>query len=285
MDENLRFSQRIGKQPKTKPIQLESMDKDLQVSLWNVCIICFLDYAKKEYYVKDDHNGILLKFLWINFFNYDFDDFGEIAKFVINDIKKWFFQASWYHIYDFLEAVVAVPANCSGNLNKESFKDICNRKLIEANAGYRFVGDIIVPITNEQELAEVEEALDKSSQAGLEGVNIHLKTAIHKLSDRDKPDYRNSIKESISAVESIVRIIADDHKTELGKALNIIDAKFGIDGGLKSGFKSIYGYTSGPDGIRHAMLEKPSIEYADAKLMLIMCSAFVNYLIEKYLKK
>lgn len=36
----------------------------------------------------------------------------------------------------------------------------------------------------------------------LNGANIHLTKALSLLSDRNKPDYRNSIKESISAVEA-----------------------------------------------------------------------------------
>ena len=48
---------------------------------------------------------------------------------------------------------------------------------------------------------------------------------------------------------------------------------------LKKGFSAIYGWASGPDGIRHALMEggRPPDE-ADARLMLVMCSAHVNYL-------
>ncbi len=38
-------------------------------------------------------------------------------------------------------------------------------------------------------------------------VNIHISKAITLLSDRDKPDYENSIKESISAVEALCEVI------------------------------------------------------------------------------
>lgn len=43
------------------------------------------------------------------------------------------------------------------------------------------------------------------------------------MSDRQKPNYRNSIKESISAVESICKIITQDEKATLGKALKKIE--------------------------------------------------------------
>lgn len=47
---------------------------------------------------------------------------------------------------------------------------------------------------------------------------------------------------------------------------------------LKSGFSSIYGYTSDSDGIRHGLSEDPNLDYEDALFMLTACSAFVNYL-------
>ena len=73
------------------------------------------------------------------------------------------------------------------------------------------------------------------------------------LSDRKNPDYRNSIKESISAVESICKIIAEDEKTTLAKALTKLKKRIEIHGSLEEGFKKIYGYTSDADGIRHAI--------------------------------
>ena len=35
------------------------------------------------------------------------------------------------------------------------------------------------------------------------------------------------------------------------------------------------------DGIRHAMLEESNLSYIDAKFMLVACTNFINYLIEK----
>jgi len=49
---------------------------------------------------------------------------------------------------------------------------------------------------------------------------------------------------------------------------------------LKKGFSAIYGWTSGPDGIRHALMEGARAPgEAEARLMLVICSAYVNYLL------
>jgi hypothetical protein len=47
----------------------------------------------------------------------------------------------------------------------------------------------------------------------------------------------------------------------------------------------MYGYTSDAEGIRHALLEEPTLEQADAIFMLVTCSAFVNYLRAKLTTK
>lgn len=96
-----------------------------------------------------------------------------------------------------------------------------------------------------------------------------------------KPDYRNSIKESISAVESLAQIISGDKKAELGKALKIIKDKIGLHTALEQGFSKLYGYTSDSDGIRHSLSEESTLDLEDAIYMLTSCSAFINYLIIK----
>ena len=53
---------------------------------------------------------------------------------------------------------------------------------------------------------------------------------------------------------------------------------------MEKAFLSLYGYTSDEDGIRHGGIDFRNAPSEDAKYMLIACSAFVNYLIEKHIK-
>ena len=50
---------------------------------------------------------------------------------------------------------------------------------------------------------------------------------------------------------------------------------------LKLAFKKLYGYTNDKDGIRHSLMDKDTIDFEDAKYMIVSCSAFVNYVIAK----
>jgi hypothetical protein len=108
-----------------------------------------------------------------------------------------------------------------------------------------------------------------------------LYQALTHLSNRQSPDYRNSIKESISAVESLCCIIAKDDKATLSGALKAIGKTTELHPALKEAFQKLYGYTSDADGIRHKMMEEPNLDFEDAKFMRVSCSGFVNYLIVK----
>jgi len=125
--------------------------------------------------------------------------------------------------------------------------------------------------------------MERSFDTPLKPVRTHLEKSLELLSDRESPDYENSIKESISAVEAICKIIAKDEKATLGKALDVIEKKIGLHGALKRAFDSLYGYTSTAKGIRHALglLEEANLSFEDAKFMLVSCSAFINYLTYK----
>jgi hypothetical protein len=101
------------------------------------------------------------------------------------------------------------------------------------------------------------------------------------FADRQNPDYRNSIKESISAAEAMCKIITGEKKATLGQALKKLEDKsIELHGSLKSSFSSLYGYTNDAKGIRHGLMEEPNLDF-DAKFMLVSCSGFVNYLAAK----
>ena len=96
---------------------------------------------------------------------------------------------------------------------------------------------------------------------------------------QEAPDCRNSIKESISAIESVCKILSGLSNTALSPALNAIEEKTKLNPRLKEVFQKLYGYTSGAQGIRHALIEEPTIDFEDAKFILVLYSAFVNYMV------
>ena len=274
------FSERMGIIP-TKVIQLESMDKALKSSLWSVVYIFYFEPDKEEE-TEDSENLDFYRSIYIDFLKSPVDEIPDYFDEFIKLIKRLFFEKEWFWVYDFIEFVVQSKWPTMDRL--EHFKNACNNILEKELSGYRFVGDQLTPITNESELASIEDARKETERAKLAGVHEHLKKATSKFSDRGNPDYRNSIKESISAVEGICKIITGNAKGTLADALKIIENDIEIHPALKEGFKKIYGYTSDADGIRHALMDEDKCDFEDAKYMLVSCSAFINYLIAKSAK-
>lgn len=273
------FSERIGKKPATKAIQIDSMDSDLRNSLWNVIKLFLLDnihkdsnsYRQTSYYE-------FAQIIWMKFFKLPVD------KLFFNDhnteslIREYYFKAEWNDVYDFLEFLINLDY---GYYTVELINN-ANHVLEMEFSAFRIIDKLICPISNEIEIAEIEEALNNNSFTAISGVNIHLTNALQKLSDRKNPDYRNSIKESISAIETAFRTLTGE--STLGKALNVLDSKgIKLDEQLKAGYEKIYAFTNNKQsGIRHAIVDEHNEpEFSDAKYILLLCSAMINYLVEK----
>lgn len=147
--------------------------------------------------------------------------------------------------------------------------------------GYRFVAGEITPITNSLEIQEIEQAC----QIPFEGAHVQLQKALGFLSDREHPDYKNSIKESISAVESVCEtIVGSENGATLGKAVKHLEEHgLKIHSSLREGISKLYGYACDQGGVRHGEGEVEStVTFEEAKLMMVTCSAIVNYLVAEY---
>lgn len=202
---------------------------------------------------------------------------------VFNELREVIRKAPYNEVLDLLECIYkwldsnfyTIDGTYVSNIYVE-LNDLFEKECV----GYRFIDGIIAPISDEIEV----ETLVTTFMTGYQGVKTHFRKAIGFLSNRDNPDYKNSIKESISAVESICKIITNSPSATLGDALKRLkDNGCPIHSAMEGGFAKLYGYTSDQGGIRHAegMFES-NVTFDEAKYMLISCSAFVNYLISAY---
>lgn len=270
------FSERHGFKEPRKIIQKESMDAALINGLWN-CLLTEQLYFQEFYLFKEPRLKSLAVSLWSNYFKNTLDSIPEKCDVLIDSLKKYFYSSPWYEKYDFIEFIIK---NEETEYKKRDLTQECNKILEREMSAFRIIENQIVSITEEQEIISIESALnDKSIDSS---TKEHLINALEKLSDRVNPDYRNSIKESISAVEGICNILVpgDSSKT-LGKCINQLKNEKDIHPSLLEGLSKIYGYTSDFGGIRHASTDGKKVDFDDAKLMLVLCSAFVNYLIGK----
>lgn len=290
------FSERMKLVPE-KQIQSDDIDVSLRHRITNR-VACELD-DRQARYVLD-----IMGYRTINepdYLSISFERGGKNLDRLITLMEKM----PWNNIYDVLEyGYQYLETHCEGctddcyavEADDDEDDDICgyresmngyterfNSILEQGKSGYRLIDGLVSPIIGKSEIDCIEEA----SNTRFHSVNTHLQKALQFYSDRENPDYENSIKESISAVEAMCCIITGmtGASATLGPALKKLeDNGVVIHGAMRSAFSQLYGYASDADGIRHGGIDFKNAPAEDAKYMLISCSAFVNYLIEKYSK-
>jgi len=196
-------------------------------------------------------------------------------------------EIPWFTVYELLEFManhldrfVVAPPHAQVQ-NQTAFRDTVNRILENENAGCRFVGGVLTEVTSPAEIEAIEKAMKDAESHGLGAVHTHIKQALELLGKKPEPDYRNAIKEAISAVESAANLIQGGKKMTLDPALDLLDKRLKLHRAFKDALSKLYGYTSDDSGIRHALMDEPTVDSADARFFIVACSAFVSWLIVK----
>lgn len=275
----MKFSERVGAREPPKQIQLESMDDALRASLWNEVAAVFEDVSVRA-----------ARALARNLFKTPADEVPDSESRAYTWMRNHFFEGAWHQVYDIVEYLgVNVDAICNvptpyQNFYRDQRTDFLNRLnfILERElSGYRFIRGQLVPISNPAEVDAIEEAASNTAAAGLKGAQRHIFAALGFLGQKPEPHYRNSVKESISAVESVVNVVTGGKGGGVAEAVEKLASVSEIHGALKAAVKQLYGYTSDSGGIRHAILDQPTVTFEEAKFMLVVCSAFVNFMIGK----
>jgi len=273
------FSERQGIKQVADVVQVGAMNHSLRNSLWNVLDSIFWSAEGFMFGRKHYAEGEIMWFsriLWADYLKLPVDsrppgNYHSRPENILASIREYFFSCEWNDVYDLIQFL----ADNFGK-HKPQLVTALNRILQREMAGYTFIDGILVDITDPQEKQMLAEAL---ADTRFVPVRTHLETALRHLADREEPDYRNSIKESVSAVEAMARVVSGNPKATLGDALKVLEKSGHLHQSLKEGFSKLYGYTNDADGIRHAMLDTPGgLRQADAKYFLLSCTSFINYL-------
>lgn len=274
------FDQRIGGSSPPQ-IGLKEMPTDLRVALWNTFqhLIFSSELPGQDAGVQARHVYVFIGWPADEIHYYEHDNRKEL--------KKWFLEvATWGRAYDFVEWLPRLifmgrkdPYDGFRLHNHCATRFIAqlNSALERAGAPYRYVNSELVPITDDEEIAEVQ----KASVSKFSGARQHIAQATTLLSLKPNPDYRNSIKESVSAIESLLKEITSIKSGDMGPLLTAFEKKYGLfHPAFRKAVSSLYGWTSDEGGVRHAIFSDVDVDHSDARFMLVACSAFVNFVIQ-----
>ena len=120
-----------------------------------------------------------------------------------------------------------------------------------------------------------------AAECSIAAVAAHIREALTLLPPSASPSPRNSVKESISAVEAVLKHFSGDASSTFKEGLRVFEDKhWPLHSSLREGLNKLYGYTSDEKGIRHALIDEAGdVTIDDARFMLVACSAFANYLV------
>lgn len=277
------FSERYGYTKPSENIIREYISPEIQ----NAICSCYdrLSISLRGLSLGDGHFIGLEKHIWVYFLNEREAKFRNGDRYFLSAIP--FFEnpdINWFLKLNLIEFIIQYLKSNGDRYNylqlMNTYIDELNSEFKRHNFAYRIVDEKILEITSENEINAIESALLDSSN----NIQMHLSKSLELYSLRPIGDYRNSIKEAISAVEAYCR--EKTGKNTFGKALNELQSRgISIPEMLKDAFEKLYAYTNQPEtGIRHALMEEddkytPSKE--EALFMIISCSSFLNYLKSK----
>ena len=163
------FSRRQG-YVKANEFQRESLSDDLRTLIWNEIYKYMDTYTGSDFFQ-------FAKFLWDDYlknpadnFPFSYHSLGE-SRPDYSFIKAHIFSDEWYLVLDICEVM---------NFFFKDFGKKLNKIFEYENFAYRFVGKFIVEITSEEEIKEIENAINN----GTNPIKNHLNQALKLLSDK-----------------------------------------------------------------------------------------------------
>lgn len=267
----MKFSQRIGAREPPKS-GLEEATPNLRTALWNRVYEELLPYGNERAKFCDRNVKRVFEHL-----NLRADDapIGVLAS--RNRLGKTWQSTDWPEFFDLLEFVVHLLTEAHPSGDRGLWFTRMNVILEAQGCAYLFIAEELAPVTNPVEVAEATAA----AECAIPSAATHIREALRLLPPSANASPRNSIKESISAVEAALKSLTMNPSATLTDGLTAFEGRYGaLHPALRQGLIRLYGYTSDEKGVRHALVdEAANVTVSDARFMLVACSAFTNYLV------
>jgi hypothetical protein len=268
----------------------DELSADLQTSVWNLCLPWLFPPVSDE---EDRARYMRLMSPLYREMHWPIHQIpwhsSDARKLVADHVLGP--SISYTRFYQFAEfipvlhALTADPQRASSTDRErlyETARVALNDVLEQEGSPYRMAVNELVPITSEEELAAVRKA--SSTPAPFELAGEHIDEALAHLARRPDPNYHDCITQAFKAVESVLWVAIDD-KPKIPEAIRRFQEKFGpMHGAVGQLIEKLHGYASDEEGVRHAATEATVVGEAEARLMLVSCSAMMNFLIRKALK-
>jgi len=278
------FSQRFDYDPLPESMKLEHLSEKARTATFNIIYNIVSDRGKWGWDENRprpkmcrraiasclEKNMLSIDGLWEPLF--------EQLQSIIND-------SPFYKVFDLLHYIANYQDDGDSsrlNTQLEQFPRDINNAFERYRVAYLF--DIsnkpfqIFPRNSEAQGIAIQNSMATLKNNVLSAADTHLRGATSHL---DKGEYADAIADSIHAVESVARFFDPDNNRTLGPAIDSLLQKGVLKHpALASAIKSLYGYTSDEEGIRHALVfeDKANVDMKEAMFMFGACASLASYL-------
>jgi len=210
---------------------------------------------------------------------WDFDDQNSWGA-LTHHIKN----CSWSEFYDFVELVGSLLIKADDAIPFDStchysdYQAKVNALLQEDRIGWRLNDRSELHRQNPKAIAERIKSTESMITDGFAAARTHYQKA-HQYLHQHPIDEANSIKEIVSAVESIAKTV-DPKASTLGDAIKRARKAGRIPSQILDVLEKFYAYANGTPLVRHGHVQTKGPDLAEAELAFFIGIAFARYLID-----
>ena len=278
----LTFSQAQGLEKLPCLLALAEMPPEARSRLWDVFYRIMMESSATppacRHPVVFGSWEQLLRDLHARFFVEPADDFSQLVPDICDVYKRFFLDETPYNkVFDLLVHMMRHP------LCPSPFVDGIVAVFEECHLAYVVDTDgapTIFPAATREEGEAIHTARRDLMRTGLDAANEHLQRAAELLNDGE---WRESVHESISAVESVATGLGTQQNT-LGAVIKRLEEQsdWRLHPAFLAALSKLYGYTSDEQGVRHAATDSDThVDREEAQFMIGTCASFCSYLLGK----
>ena len=191
-------------------------------------------------------------------------------------IEELIMNCQWWQFYDTCEVLWRSLEYKRDNLSEE-----INTLFREEHLGFELRDGKVEKIGSGFTDAQIKEARYLLKEPEFKGADEHFEKALKALNTRPKPDVENCVKDAVSAIESVGRIIVNDDKAMLSDIIKGMAKDGTIPKPLDEVIQRIYAYRGDQPGVAHGLVGTSKVTIDEAEFVLAVSAAIIIYLVKK----
>jgi len=161
---------------------------------------------------------------------------------------------------------------------RDRFTNDLNEMFVRRYVGYELRNGRIERVGTQAQDEMIGRARALLRDDDLRGPDEQFQKAIAFLNRRPEPDLENAVKEAVSAVEGVARILLDDHSLVFSRALARLKSEKDVHPTLVALLDKLYAYRGDAKGVGHALTGAKEVRLEDVELALAVSASAIVFL-------